>query len=53
MVPAIHGLVRRRSEVDEGLTEARGYSDPQTLRRMQEDYVGFWVQYKYEDGYWH
>ena len=26
------------------------YADPQTLRRLEEDYVGFWVQYRYEEG---
>ena len=31
--------------------EVASYADPQTLRRLEEDYVGFWVQYKYEDGY--
>ena len=27
------------------------YADPQTLRRLEDDYVGFWVQYRYEEGY--
>jgi len=31
--------------------EVASYADPQTLRRLEEDYVGFWMQYKYEDGY--
>jgi len=31
--------------------EVAVYADPQTLRRLEEDFVGFWVQYKYEEGY--
>ena len=31
--------------------EVAAYEDPQTLRRLEQDYVGFWVQYKYEEGY--
>jgi hypothetical protein len=27
------------------------YEDPTTLRKLEADYVGFWVQYKYEEGY--
>ena len=26
-------------------------TDPRTTRMMQEDFVGFWVKYKYESGY--
>jgi len=31
--------------------EVASFEDPQTLRRLEQDYVGFWVQYKYEEGY--
>ena len=31
--------------------EVAAYEDPQTLRRLEQDYVGFWVQYKYDEGY--
>ena len=31
--------------------EVAVYADPQTLRRLEDDYVGFWVQYRYEEGY--
>ena len=31
--------------------EVAVYADPQTLRRLEEDFVGFWVQYRYEEGY--
>ena len=31
--------------------EVAVYADQQTLRRLEEDFVGFWVQYKYEEGY--
>jgi len=31
--------------------EVAKYEDPQLLRRLEQDYVGFWVQYKYEEGY--
>ena len=27
------------------------YEDPITLRKLEAGYVGFWIQYKYEDGY--
>jgi len=27
------------------------YEDPQTLRRLEAGFVGFWVKYKFEDGY--
>jgi len=31
--------------------EVAVYADPQTLRRLEDDFVGFWIQYKYEEGY--
>ena len=31
--------------------EVAVYADRMTLTKLEEDYVGFWVQYKYEEGY--
>jgi len=31
--------------------EVASYEDPQLLRRLEQGFVGFWVQYKYEEGY--
>ena len=31
--------------------EVAKYEDPITLRKLEADYVGFWVQYKFEEGY--
>lgn len=31
--------------------EVAKFEDPQTLRRLEAGFVGFWVQYKYEEGY--
>jgi hypothetical protein len=31
--------------------EVAKFEDFETRRRMEDDYVGFWVQYKYDEGY--
>ena len=32
-------------------SEVAKFEDFETRRRMEDDYVGFWVQYKYDEGY--